>query len=189
MNLAYRYWEKINWFPDYYACLDIKMNHNFSDDIFSLVVLHTNTLFLLRKNCGIPPFPNVLYLEDLIELNSLSYLSPWITTGSLSLVWAVLLGFKNIHLYGIDLVAVEIIPEAKQIDDETLVIHSQPVNNPNYFISDYLRLGERYFKPNLSNQYHLKCWFIAKHFAHSRDVKVFNCSPKSRLGIFPFLEN
>ena len=25
MNVAYRYWEKINWYPTYYACLDDKV--------------------------------------------------------------------------------------------------------------------------------------------------------------------
>ena len=165
------------------------MNRLFAPQLNKLPISYPDSKFLFRSNSGILPRDNVSFLDDILADDSLNYIFPWITTGSVSLIWAAMLGFTNIFLYGIDMVAVEIIPEATQIDPETLLLTEEPVSNPNYFIPNYLRKGETYFKPNITPQYHLKCWYIAKQYAYSRGVSVHNCNINSRLGIFPFCNN
>ena len=184
MNLAFRHWKKLKWFPDFYSCCDILMNEQFSHEIKKLTGLYRKTKFLLRIKSGIDQKGNVTHLESLLHENQ--ELLPWITTGSISLVWAVLMGFKYIELYGIDMLVTEQIEESEQIDAETFFVKSTPLINPNYFFSDYQREGDKYLKPNITPQYHLKSWIMAKEFALSKNVNIINMNPKSRLGIFKF---
>lgn len=37
-NAAYRYWEKINWYPDYYCCMDFKLTQTHHQNIKDLLI-------------------------------------------------------------------------------------------------------------------------------------------------------
>lgn len=185
MNLAFRYWEKINWFPTFYSCQDIVMCKNFSNELNDLTYKYSQSFFLVRKNCGINKKSNVDYLDDYIENNCIfRYMEDYITTGTISALWAAKLGADKIELYGIDGVVQEVTDTARELENNLLIMEKTPNKNPNYFFNDYLRKGEIYNKPNFSTLFHLKSWILVKNILNYLGVEIKNNNPKSRVGIF-----
>ena len=185
MNLAFRFWERINWFPDFYSCQDIIMCKGFNNEINNLAEKYSQSFFLVRKNCGIKKKNNIDYLEDYIENYYIfRYMKDYITTGSISALWAAKLGADKIELNGIDGVVQEVTKTAKELDNNLLIMENTPDLNPNYFFNDYLRKGEIYNKPNFTPLFHLKSWILVKNLLNYLGIEVLNNNPKSRVGIF-----
>ena len=69
MNAAYRFWERINWYPDHYVCLDDQLIETHADAIYTLIKeKKVKTAFLIAKILDYYPdllrFKNVFYLES-----------------------------------------------------------------------------------------------------------------------------
>ena len=72
MNAAYRYWEKINWFPNYYACLDpivalshySKIKEYGETNKFKAMFL---TIDILEKIPELKNYENIYYVEQFIS--------------------------------------------------------------------------------------------------------------------------
>jgi FkbM family methyltransferase len=197
MNVAYRWWDTIDWYPDYYACLDLVVGISHADEICRLIKnkqRYCIKKFLLRGNLidklgeyGRLPF---VYNFDALAMNKKSLLSVGpITTGSHTLAWAVEMGFSNIVLLGIDSNYVNFIKEAKQIDGSVLEISEDPEDNPNYFFDGYQRKGDRYNTPNMQTKLddatHRVSWRNLQKRLRNTDVVVVNANPKSNVEDFP----
>ena len=172
MNAAYRFWEKIDWYPDHYACIDDQLIETHHDAIYCLVKEKVvKTAFVLTKILDYHPdlleLDNVYYLESFhgvrwqrcqdshkiprIQAKEFKESDPSkVTTGGYSIRFAAFLGYIEITTLGIDLKYKEIIPEAKQSGDIKLEIVETPQQNPNYFFDDYQRKGDKYNVPNPS---------------------------------------
>lgn len=193
MNVAFRHWHRINWYPTYYICMDNVMVETHKDNIYELVTEFSDRikLFFLRKRIlefypDLETYPQVLFLEDYIV--SPYFFQITITTGAHASLFAAMLGYRVIYLLGIDLNMVERINESRSVKGIVLEITETPKNNPNYFIDDYQRKGERYNLPNPRPNLHYNSWVESKKILEKYGVDVINCNDKSKLDIFDFMD-
>lgn len=171
MNAAYRYWDKINWYPDIYCCLDDQVVDSHADEIFRLYSERKCKLFFLHPNIlnrhkELSQARNVYFLSQFLggkthdairstyglrHIESFYFTSKRpskLTTGSYAVRFCLFLGYTDILLLGIDCQYVEIIPEAELVDGIKLKIKTSPDRNANYFFDDYQRAGDVYNIPN-----------------------------------------
>jgi glycosyltransferase involved in cell wall biosynthesis len=153
------------------------------------------TLFFLRRNIlkfcpDLQGHSQILFLEDYLNVgNPFIGNGEKLTTGSYACLFAAMLGYRKMHLLGIDQNLVEKIPEAKHVGGHILEITETPKHNPNYFIDDYQQKGEKYNIPNSLPNLHYESWILVKERLDRFGIRVLNCSEESRLDIFDFYKN
>lgn len=161
--LAFRYWEKVNWYPTHYVCVDSVVIKSNIEDIKNLIINKKCDKFLLSIEIiklfpEIQEYNNIYYIEHLRSLSDcvFRYMPSW-CSGSAAYIFSILLGYTDISLFGIDCNYVEFLPETKKMSDGTLVISKTPKHNPNYFFDDYQREGDNYNVPN-GKTVHYQSW-------------------------------
>lgn len=192
LNAAYRYWDEINWYPTYYACMDSVVVVSHADEIARFVrESDANGIqrFFLRSSIldsqpQLADHPRVSILESEIGRISGMDVEP-VTTGSHCLLWGRALGYTRVFLLGIDLGYVEQLDESEIQADGTLAIEQAPTDNPNYFFAGYQQAGDRYNIPNPNPGLHGRAWQAVKA-ALPPQVDVVNLNPDSELTDFPF---
>lgn len=209
MNAAYRYWDKIDWYPTYYACLDDQMIESHHDEIYRLwqesrieqFFVHSS-FFKYHPDCicahGFHTLDQVLphWYENRAQAQGWANLSQHpafktsdtskITTGAFATRFAAYLGHDTVALMGIDLKYVEIIKEAEKTEGVGLVMRETPDSNPNYFFDSYQQAGDKYNIPNPDvhdNKLHIQSFqLIPNDFAQfGQHTKIVNTNPKSLL--------
>jgi len=158
--LAFRYWDKINKYPDYYVNVDTVVCQN--AEVIEFVKKEKCKMYLLSKSISQAepndlPKDKIVFIEDiLIDPRSIfKYTRNW-CSGSSSVMLALEL-FEDIHIAGFDCDYVEFIPECDKQPDGTLKIKKTPKYNPNYFFDDYQREGDIYNVPN-GKTVHYQSW-------------------------------
>jgi FkbM family methyltransferase len=195
MNAAYRYWDRVNWYPTYYACMDKVVIMSHEEEILRLINERKQNgirKFFLRKILAdahpeIRDNPAVVILEDVRKSYS-AFAVKDITTGNFSALFGATLGYKKIMLLGIDCNYVEQISEAAPAGATRLEIKSTPSANPNYFFDDYQQSGDLYNIPNVSPGFHAGSWAESQQVLTDLGVEVRNCNMQSELKIFPFAD-
>lgn len=197
MNAAYRYWDKINWYPDYYSCLDLVVGLSHKDEIKRLIDRSDEygiRNFLLRDNLikelgESGQNPKVVNFDELEHSGSPFFPPSPITTGSHTMAWAASMGYTDIILLGIDSNYVEVLKEAKNTAGHILEITKDIDHNPNYFFDDYQRKGDRYNIPNVHPEpdraTHLCSWRSLQPVLNELGVRVVNANPDSKVDAFP----
>ena len=194
MNSAYRYWEKIGWYPSFYCCLDEVVGMSHKEAILQLIrnaeeygirvfLLRTNLVNWLKGQVALDKVWNFDELkEKFIEFNT-----PTLTTGSHSCIWATILGYKKIYIIGVDCNYVEKVTGAKALENHKLVI-TKKSQNPNYFFEGYQAKGDEYNVPNPFTDLHIKSWRNIARLVHKfyPMTKIYNSSVLSRMDAFPF---
>ena len=216
MNAAYRYWDRINWYPTHYCCLDSELINTHHIEIKRLVeeslvqsAFVAGNFFELHPECISDS--RYISLDQVVPywfaqrgkqigrpfIEHIAFKTvdaSKITTGAYSVRYAAFLGFPKIALIGIDLNYVELIDEAKEKDGIALVIKETPKYNPNYFFDDYQRVGDTYNIPNPSvhkGNLHLESFRVLRddYYNMQFPVRIINCNPDSLLNeqaIFPY---
>mgnify|MGYP003627422462 FL=1 len=191
--LAYREWERLEWYPSFYVNVDNVVLKHQESDIRKMIEDKKCKGYLLSRSVvddweefKIEDHPDVFFLEDL-RINPFSLFKNVLNfcSGSVAALFACDIGSK-VHLLGFDVDYVEMIPECIQKEDGTLIITKTPDNNPNYFIDDYQRIGDIYNKPN-GKKVHLRSWkelswileFVEKMYG--LDISVINYNPKQSI--------
>ena len=200
MNAAYRYWDRIDFRPNYYICMDTVVILSHAKRIAELVEEGRVIEFFLRDEFK-ELYPNlashkrIFWFSQAIELGGL-FAKSLITTGSWAIRWMMHKGMALIGTIGIDAKYVELLPEAKHLgqnSDLRLKICRTPKFNPNYFFSDYQQEGDRYNIPNDPQYFKRKGGLV--HVDALRKVaedlnkcetsiRVVDCSPISEHGFF-----
>lgn len=193
MNVAYRQWDRIDWFPQNYSCLDEVVGMHHAPAIKAMIARAGNgapSRYLLRRNLiaylGVADNPHVVCYEDLAELHGPLGRQP-VTTGSHTLIWAVTLGYRHLFVLGADSNYVEVVAGAEFVEETVLHIVRQ-AENPNYYFEDYQQPGDRYNLPNIGGETHLKSWRVAAAVAAEADAVVYNLSAISRADAFDFAD-
>lgn len=209
MNAAYRYWDTIGWYPDYYCCLDDQLMKTHHEEINRLyehkqiqsMFLHRSFFEYHPDKIGNPDFTSFDQVSShwynknakALGLPKLYHLPPFqisdtskITTGSHSVRYAAYKGHDKIALMGIDLRYTEIISEAAPTEGVGLRITETPKNNPNYFFDGYQKAGDLYNIPNPAahdGNLHPKSFeLLASDFAaNGVNVEIVNTNPHSVL--------
>ncbi len=195
MNAAYRYWDRINWYPTYYCCMDKVVIMSHDEEILRLIrERKTNGIrrFFLRK-IFVDAHPEMRYNPAVVILENEKEAQPMlrladITTGNFSALFGATLGYRRIALLGIDCNYVEQIKECRPAGATRLVIEDTPASNPNYFFDDYQQSGDVYNIPNVTPGFHAGSWVQTERMLTDAGVSVFNCNDQSKLTVFAFEE-
>ena len=186
MNAAYRYWERIGWYPDYYICCDLalyethwkKINEFIESRRFKKVILLPE---FIKYNENITREPNVL----LLNVQNIQGKYGSITTGSMSVYFFYeILKIRKIYIAGIDCSYVDLIKEAelkcREKGDITrkLVVRDKVERNPNYFFDDYQQPDDLYHIPN--KEMHIRSWEILARM----NIDIKNVCMSSKLNVF-----
>lgn len=193
MNVAYRHWNRIGWFPTHYSCLDEVVGIHHASAVGAMIAragTGAPSRFFLRRNLidhlGVGDDPRVINFDDLAELHGVLSRQP-VTTGSHTLIWAIALGFRRLFILGADSNYVEVVPGAEFVEDTVLHIVRE-AENPNYYFEDYQRPGDRYNLPNIGGETHLRSWRVAAAAAAEAGAAVYNLSATSRCDAFDFAD-
>ena len=188
-GMAFRHWEKIDWYPDIYVNVDQVVCQN--PEVIDFVKKYKCKYYILSKSM-LQKVPDLnlekcFFLEDLVMFPQCSFrfVRNW-CSGTAAVV-AALDRYRDLHLFGFDCDYVELIPECAENEDGTLTITETPKNNPNYFFDDYQREGDTYNKPN-GTSVHKKSWeelsyiidFINKMYPEHK-VSTTNYSDKKSI--------
>lgn len=201
MNAAYRYWDRIDFRPTYYICMDTVVILSHAKRIYELVNEGRITKFFLRDEIK-GKFPeldecsNILWFDDVRKRKVPVFDTNLITTGSFAIRWMAFEGYKTLSTIGIDARYVELLSESERLGSDSdlrLSITKTPNYNPNYFFSDYQQQGDVYNVPN-SPDYKEQTGKLVHIEALRRtcedfekqnlDIKVFDSSPISNHGVF-----
>jgi len=208
LNLAYRFFEKMNWYPKYYGCFDYAATNTHRENIAKLIN---------DKNCPIEKYflierPSIetmlgntrLFFDDSVRNHSKFVERPhnqdgigWpmfgtrnrkiSCTGANAIRTAMELGYKKVVLIGHD---------ATYVQSDRFKEHEvagpgryhvkQKSENPNYFWKDYYDPGDVYNKPGEV----LPAWKTMADCVKITypEIDVVNCSPNSRVTFFRFGE-
>ena len=205
MNAAYRYWEKINWFPTYYCCFDYAVILSHSENISSMILDEKNPIkkfFLLERptpKSGLDSSKRYFcetvrshdkYVEkkhnkDFFGMSenpdSGHHPIKYSSTGSGAVRVCIELGFKNIFLLGIDAhYPTQILNESIKVTDWRLTLSKTPKLNNNYFFDDYQQAGDLYHVPGN----HLNTWIELQSDIKKYNINLINCSKNSKVNFF-----
>jgi len=193
MNAAYRFWDRINWYPQYYSCLDVVVGISHAREIKRLIEnAHTYGIkkFLLLDNLiqelEISLNQDRVINFDRLKVGSEILSAPSVTTGSHTTAWASYLGYEEIYLIGIDSNYVEVIEGAKLVKGAVLQMETTPAKNPNYFFDDYQQKGDVYHIPNPTRPVHLHGWREVAGRLLASDSQILNANPTSKVDAFNF---
>lgn len=190
MNVAYRYWREIDWYPAIYCCLDTVLGMSHKEAILDLV-RHRRRYgvrqFLLRQNLcewlaergatdGVVSF-------DLIRQGFEELHPEPVTTGSHALAWTAAIGYDRFIVAGVDCNYVERVDGAQEKADRTLEI-VQKGENPNYFFAGYQQVGDQFNIPNPSKDLHIRSWRNVGAQLKPEKI-VINVSAVSKMDAFP----
>ncbi|MBB4212168.1 hypothetical protein EV659_108142 [Rhodothalassium salexigens DSM 2132] len=190
-NAAYRHWQRIDWHPTYYACLDTVVGLSHKDAIEAMLA-RADTLgirqFFVRMNLasqltGTPQAERVVAYERLVRQHPILERYATITTGSHAAIIAMLLGYKTVALFGVDL-DYQPLDVAQTVSGNVLMTTQTPEQNPNYFFADYQQAGDLYHVPNPGRDLHLEAWGDTAAAAEALGARVINCNPASKLDRF-----
>lgn len=194
MNIAFRHWYKINWFPDIYCCLDVDLIKCHFSAISELIKNEKCQKFFLRKhfqnicknnNIKIPE-ENIYYLEDMKHI--LFESNKHITTGAYALRFALFLGYIDIRLIGIDSNYINYVENCDKKDNSiksTALIIKYDKPSVNYFFDDYQKKGDVYNIPNVDKDFICKCKYCNGNNMNHKDLhnKVFDFIIKDKENI------
>ncbi len=216
MNAAYRFWDRIDWRPTYYCCLDDALIDTHKGAIRTLILENRIEKFFLTARF-LEHYPDMIsesrvrYLDEFVphwhrvrgEGLGLEFVSDaafktgspeMLTTGAYSVRFGAFLGFNVIRLLGVDL-TYQSLDQVSEMGGTRLVLDATPEENPNYFFSDYQQAGDQFNVANPEQhgrELHLHS-FVALRDDFVRNevpVRVLNANLQSKLfseAIFPYL--
>ena len=193
MNAAYRFWDRLDWYPQFYSCLDLLVGESHAHEIKRLIEnahIYGIKRFLLLDNLiqklEVSRNRNRVINFDILKNGSELLSAPSVTTGSHTAAWASFLGYKEIFLLGIDSNYVENIEGAKSLGGRVVQMETTPQNNPNYFFDDYQQKGDVSQTPNPDRPLHLQSWREIAGRIRNTSSKIINANLISRVDAFDF---
>jgi hypothetical protein len=195
MSQAFRYWDKINWYPTYYICLDKEINRTFAHDIKILIknrkVNKIKRFFLskeiLKKYPKFAKLNYVHFVEDLNQPGTKGFSGDTqVTTGSFAVRFGIWLGYSKIYILGIDSKYTPVDPLwVKKVTDKNqrLIVDINP--DPDYFFDQYRQKGDHLHVPPPERMKvrtnHLTTFKKIHRDFNQRRHKVINCNKVSEL--------
>lgn len=186
MGAAYRFYERINWWPDFYGWLDCKT-----------VTSHEENLSRIIEDDSIP-VKGYMFSRKISDHPKLEVVKHG-STGDGILKKVLNMGYTKILLIGMDCNYQEKLEEAQRLPDELaefflaraglpirknhvlMVMKRTPECNPNYFFSDYQQEGDIFSIPR-AKRTHLPSWkMLARKYKNHRKVEIVDCSKISNL--------
>lgn len=192
MNSMYKMFEKLDFYPDYYASLDAVClaDHREAIQKFTTNNKIKKFFFVRTKKAHMNKDSRSYIVNEVSPTfdgvsDSINNFHSWGNTGSNAVQLSIMMGYKNIYIIGVD-GYVEVINEAKEVNG-ILKINETPKDNPNYWFSDYHSKNETYNFPN-ANVWHVPGWNYAAKMCNKYGVKIYNMSHnKDYIKTIPFI--
>ena len=208
LNAAYRAYERMGFWPNYFGCFDALVCGYHSDrfkdlvkdsDIERFFFINYNEqkrpIFPEEEIQNSPKFQSIKFLERTVpekerdDIISVSF-DPFVdmlTSGSNSIQCALLMGFRKIILLGCDANYTEVIDGAKQetSNKNRIFMEKTPEKNTNYWFDDYQQEGDRFNLPNTAGC-QLPAWDRLSDTIQQLNInaEIINCSPISKIDVF-----
>ena len=202
MNSAYKMYEKLDFYPTYYANLDDVVIISHKKNLQKLLNEKKINKYFYLKWCPWIKYSKESYnfIENekyygvtKVGLNKLSKscdkFHSWGNTGSDCVQLAIMLGYSEIYIIGID-GYVEKIKEAKELTvnrRKTLVMDETPKDNPNYWFASYQEKGEEFNYPNEKTA-HVPGWIYSKKVCDKLNIKYYNLSNPNYIKFISHIE-
>ena len=188
LNMAYRIFDDIAFYPKYYGCFDYKV-----------IDCHREAF---QKVIDEYPMQRYFFIRNYFTGNKFSYvnlnrsLKKEVFETDVTKIWdignsganachvGIGLGYKKIILVGVDCKYIDYLPEAEKQPNGTLKIVQTPETNPNYWFDSYQRVGDVYNVPNAS-KFHEPAWELLSRLGPQNGIEIINCSEGSTLTCFP----
>jgi len=208
LNAAYRAYERLGFWPQYFGCFDALVCGHHSARFKELIRdSQIEKFFFINYNeqkkpifpeqdiQSSPRFQPINFVErtmpekDRDDILSVSF-NPFIdmlTSGSNSIQIALLMGYRKIILLGCDANYTEVVDGAKQEErnKNRIVMERTPEQNVNYWFADYQQEGDRFNLPNTVGC-QLPAWGRLARSIQLLNInaEIINCSPISRIEDF-----
>lgn len=189
LNLAYRVYDELNFYPTYFGCFDYKVTDYHKDKFQKLVnTLPIKQFYFIRDSIKGTNVINIK-LETkstqklFVDKNCIKNLWNVGNSGANACHVGIALGYKKIILVGVDCSYIDVLPEAKLMPNGALKIIKTPIVNPNYWFDSYQQEGDIYNVPN-TDIYHQPGWKLLSEMTKDSNVEIINCSPGSTLKCF-----
>lgn len=211
MNCAYRYWDKIHWYPTYFASCDEAICFSHRKEYARLVIN--------KKEYGIKKFllgiNAIKYLKEIdLDMNAIYssnifiikyHLAAFIKsspkvhppTSAMAALWAASLGYKLIILLGVDMnyvtqnvdyVTCKHLRITSEKSGTLCAITSTPQKNNNYFFDEYQLKNDLFHMKdgdgNSENRHHQIGWQCIPEVIKKFNAKIINANPTSNLELF-----
>ena len=202
MNSAYKIYEKLDFYPTYYANMDDVVLVSHKKKLQDLLNKKRIQKCFYLKWCGFLKYPKSYYTfeenETYIPIiknggwklsRSPTNFSSWSNTGSDCVQLAIMMGYREIYIIGVD-GYIEKINEAKTVmknGRKTFIIKKTPEDNPNYFFKEYQEEGEEYNPPD-AIKWHVPGWENANKYCKLMDIKLLNMSNPNYIKSIPFID-
>ena len=188
LNLAYRKYEELNFYPKYYGSFDYTILDNNKNDFQYLIDNSPiERFFFARKNfksekfqfCNITRTHTTYKNPIASDFNDFYYQG---NSGTMACQVAIMLGYEKIILIGVDQNYTEKINGSEYIGNGHLIINKDNIKNENYWFDEYQKKGEIYAIPQ-KDVYHTPAW---KSLPRKTNIDIVNCSKISTLDCFRF---
>ena len=194
LNVAYRMYDRINWWPKYHASFDYVVTESHKENYINLI--------------NDSPIEKCFYIVKLVEnhpkfqfinLQTFGTTNKWNnspaafnsfhdngSSGANASSVAACLGYKKIVLLGVDCNYVEFVEGSTPDGVAVLKMKKTPDTNLNYWFDDYQQEGDRYSTPD-GMKFHLPTWNKFAYRAAHAGIEIINCSPISNLRCFKMM--
>ena len=190
LNVAYRIYERLDWYPTYFGCFDYVMTdchkQNFQDLINNSPI---QRFFFIREYFTGDKFTHCKlqggnFITNPISKDFTTFFDSG-NSGVNACQAAIMMGYTKIVLIGVDQNYTERVPGAiPHPNGSGLVMEYTPESNPNYWFDDYQKEGDNYNAPQL-NTYQKPAWESFSTKAKNQGIEIVNCSSISTLECFP----
>lgn len=192
INSAYKMYEKLKFYPTYYANLDSVVIKSHSDKLQALLNKQKINKCFYLDNVKFNENDTYYRLHKVrpgwkgLSKSNLDFHS-WANTGSDCVQLAIMLGYREIYIIGVD-GYVEKIKESSVTQRKTLTIRETPKDNPNYWFNEYQEKGDEYNVPNASI-WHKPGWDYSSMMCKKLNVNYSNLSTtKGYVKSIPFVD-
>lgn len=192
INSAYKMYDKLNFYPTYYANLDNVVIKSHKDKLQELLNKKKIKKCFYLSNVEFNENETYYKLHKIggawkgISKNNLEF-KTWANTGSDCVQLALMMGYREIYIIGID-GYIEKINESTLTHKNTLIIKETPKDNPNYWFADYQEKGDEYNIPN-ALKWHKPGWDYSALVCNKLNIKYYNLSSiKDYVRSIPFMD-
>lgn len=182
MNGAYKIFEKLNFYPDYYSNLDgvvleshkHKIKKLINEEKIKKIFLNSSCDFDFGSSSKIYKINKIKNSFDCNLSETFDSFNSFMNTGCDSVQISIMMGYKIIYLIGVD-GYLEIIDGVRKKEGIIYEVIETPKENPNYWFSSYQEKGEFYNLPNASYA-HQPSWERIFEICKKKKIKLLNLS-------------
>jgi hypothetical protein len=192
INSAYKMYDKLGFYPTYYANLDSVVIKSHKDKLQELLNKKIIKKCFYLSNVNFEENETYYKIHKVFPgwsgiSSNIHKFHSWANTGSDCVQLAIMMGYTDIYIIGID-GYVEKIKQSKLTKNNTLIITETPKDNPNYWFDDYQSKGDEYNIPNAS-QWHVPGWDYTNKICNYCNINIKNLSTtKDYVKSIPFLD-